>query len=83
LELGYVGTKGTKLLQAINANQPLDIDTIGFLPRAGVPGGGFVGNYFAIVDDQFVNTRTPTCDIFDDPGDPRGVARQAAGTRRG
>ena len=69
LEIGYVGTKGTKLLQAINANQALDIDTVGFLPRAGVPGGGFFGNYFEIVDDEFVNTTTPTCDITDDPGD--------------
>jgi hypothetical protein len=69
-EIGYVGTKGTKLLQAINANQPLDIDTIGFLPRAGVPGGGFFGNYFTIVDDEFVNLRTPPpgC-VEDDPGD--------------
>jgi hypothetical protein len=71
LEIGYVGTKGTKLLQAINANQALDIDTVGFLPRAGVPGGGFFGNYFAIVDDEFVNLRTPPpgCDLMDDPGD--------------
>jgi hypothetical protein len=68
-EIGYVGTKGTKLLQAVNANQALDIDTVGFLPRAGVPGGGFIGNYFEIVDDEFVNTTTPTCDITDDPGD--------------
>jgi hypothetical protein len=69
VEIGYVGTKGTKLLQAINANQALDIDTVGFLPRAGVPGGGFIGNYFDIVDDEFVNTTTPGCDITDDPGD--------------
>jgi hypothetical protein len=68
-EIGYVGTKGTKLLQAVNANQALDIDTVGLLPRAGVPGGGFTGNYFTVVNDQFVNTKTPTCDIFDDPGD--------------
>ena len=69
-EVGYVGTKGTKLLQAINSNQPLDIDTIGFLPRPGVPGGGFFGNYFTVDDDDnFVNTLTPTCDVFDDPGD--------------
>jgi hypothetical protein len=69
LEIGYVGTKGTKLLQAVNANQALDIDTVGFLPRAGVPGGGFIGNYFNVVNDQFVNTTTPTCDVTDDPGD--------------
>jgi hypothetical protein len=68
-EVGYVGTKGTKLLQSINANQALDIDTVGFLPRTGVPGGGFIGNYFNVVNDQFVNTTTPTCDITDDPGD--------------
>ena len=70
-ELGYVGTKGTKLLTAINANQPLDIDTIGFLPRPGVPGGGFIGNYYTIVNDQFVNLRTPPsgCDLTDDPGE--------------
>jgi hypothetical protein len=68
-EIGYVGTKGTKLLQAINANQALDVGAIGFLPRAGVPGGGFIGNYFTIVNDTFVNTTTPACDITDDPGD--------------
>jgi hypothetical protein len=69
-EIGYVGTKGTKLLQAVNANAPVDIDAIGgFLPRAGVPGGGFTGNYFLIDDDNFVNTKTPTCDLTDDPGE--------------
>ncbi len=69
LELGYFGTKGTKLLQISNVNQAFDIDTIGFLPRAGVPGGGFTTNYFDIVDDTFVPSATPPCDIFDDPGD--------------
>ena len=69
LEVGYVGTKGTKLLQAINANQPLDVNALGFLPRAGVPGGGFTSNYYTIVNDQFVSTPTPTCDLTDDPGD--------------
>jgi len=69
LEVGYVGTKGTKLLQAINANQPLDVNALGFLPRAGVPGGGFTSNYFTIVNDQFISTPTPTCDLTDDPGD--------------
>jgi hypothetical protein len=71
LEIGYVGSKGTKLLQIINQNQPFDIDTIGFLPRPGVPGGGFPGNYYEIVDDEFVPRRTPPgdCDLFDDPGE--------------
>lgn len=72
LELGYIGTKGSHLLQFINQNQALDIDAIGgFLPRAGVPGGGFTGNYYQIVNDEFVNTRTPPpgCDLFDDPGE--------------
>ncbi len=72
LELGYVGTKGTKLLQIANANMAFDIDAIGgFLPRPGVPGGGFTGNYYDIVDDRFVNTKTPPadCDVFDDPGE--------------
>jgi hypothetical protein len=72
LELGYIGTKGENLLQFINQNQAFDIDaTGGFLPRAGVPGGGFIGNYFHVVNDQFVNTRTPPpgCDLMDDPGE--------------
>jgi hypothetical protein len=71
LDIGYVGSKGTHLLQIANQNQPLDIDQIGFLPRAGVPGGGFIGNYYDIVNDKFVNLRTPPpgCDVFDDPGE--------------
>jgi hypothetical protein len=71
LEVGYVGSKGTHLLQIANQNQPLDIDEVGFLPRAGVPGGGFIGNYYDIVDDEFVNRKTPPpgCDVFDDPGE--------------
>ena len=33
-----------------NQNQPLDIDAVGgFLARPGVPGGGFIGNYYDIV----------------------------------
>jgi hypothetical protein len=70
VEVGYVGTKGTKLLQMINANQAIDIDTIGFLPRAGVPGGGFIGNYYDVVGGRFVNSKTPppSCDITRDPG---------------
>jgi hypothetical protein len=69
IEIGYVGSKGTKLLQIINQNQGLDISRIGFLPRAGVPGGGFTGNYYLIDDDKFVNLKTPPpgCDLFDDP----------------
>jgi hypothetical protein len=71
LEIGYVGSKGTHLLQIANQNQPLDIDEVGFLPRAGVPGGGFGGNYYDIVDDEFVNLKKPPpgCDVFDDPGE--------------
>jgi hypothetical protein len=70
LELGYIGSKGSHLLQFINQNQAIDIDAIGgFQPRAGVPGGGFIGNYFHIVNGQFVNTRTPPpgCDLFVNP----------------
>ena len=60
LEVGYIGTKGTNLLQFINQNQALDIDALGgFQARPGVPGGGFTGNYYAVVNDRFVNTRTP------------------------
>ncbi len=34
-----------------------------------MPGGGFIGNYFDIDDDEFVNLRTPPagCDLDDDP----------------
>jgi carboxypeptidase family protein len=70
IEIGYVGSKGTKLLQIINQNQALDLSRVGFLPRDGVPGGGFTGNYFAIDDDDnFVNLKTPPpgCDLLDDP----------------
>ena len=68
-EIGYVGSKGTKLFQIVNLNQPLDVDTIGSLVRAGAPGGRFIGNYYEIIDDEFVNRRTPPpgCDLFDDP----------------
>jgi len=71
LEVGYTGSKGTKLLQIANANMGIDVDTIGFLPRPGVPGGGFIGNYYDLIDDEFVNTTTPPdwCDLTDDPGD--------------
>jgi hypothetical protein len=69
IEIGYVGTKGTKLLQIANLNQAFDIDKAGFLPRSGVPGGGFTGNFYTIEDDEFVNLKTPSpgCDILDDP----------------
>jgi Carboxypeptidase regulatory-like domain len=69
IEVGYVGTKGTKLLQIANRNQAFDIDQIGFLPRPGAPGGRFTGNFYTIEDDEFVNLKTPPpgCDIFDDP----------------
>jgi hypothetical protein len=72
LEVGYIGTKGNNLLQFINQNQALDIDALGgFQRRAGVPGGGFTGNYYTIVNDRFVNVKTPPagCDLFDDPGE--------------
>jgi hypothetical protein len=65
--LGYAGTKGTKLLQSVGLNPPMDVDTAGVLSRPGVPAGGFTGNYFNIVSDTFVNTDTPSCDLFDDP----------------
>ena len=72
LEVGYIGSKGNNLLQFINQNQALDIDAIGgFLPRPGVPGGGFIGNYLDPDADEFVNLRTPpaSCDLLDDPGE--------------
>jgi hypothetical protein len=71
LEIGYVGSKGSKLLQWANLNQAIDIDQVGFLPRTGVPGGGFTGNYYDIVNDTFVNLKTPPpgCDVEDDPGE--------------
>ena len=60
LEVGYVGSKGSNLLQFVNQNQALDIDaTRRFLPRPGVPGGGFTGNYYDLDEDEFVNLRTP------------------------
>jgi hypothetical protein len=71
LEVGYIGTKGNNLLQFINQNQALDIDALaGFLPRPGVPGGGFTGNYYEIVNDRFVNLKTPPAGCLeDDPGE--------------
>jgi hypothetical protein len=69
IEIGYVGSKGTKLLQLANQNQAFDIDRIGLLRRPGVPGGGFTGNFYQIDDATFVNVKTPPpgCDLFDDP----------------
>jgi Carboxypeptidase regulatory-like domain len=69
LEVGYVGSKGTKLLQLANQNQAFDIDKVGLLRRPGVPGGGFTGNYYQVINDRFVNVRTPPsgCDLLDDP----------------
>ncbi len=71
LEIGYVGSKGSNLLQFVNQNQALDIAaTGGFLPRPGVPGGGFTGNYYDPDEDEFVNLREPPPGCFaDDPGD--------------
>ena len=71
VEVGYVGSKGSKLLQLANQNQPQDVDALGFLPRPGVPGGGFFGNYYEVEDDEFVNLPTPAegCDLLDDPGE--------------
>ena len=70
-EIGYVGSKGSRLLQLANQNQPQDVNALGFLPRPGVPGGGFSGNYYEIEDDEFVNLPTPPegCDLLDDPGE--------------
>ena len=69
IEIGYVGSKGTKLLQLANQNQPFDIDRVGLLRRAGVPGGGFTGNFYQIDDDTFINLKTPPagCELLDDP----------------
>jgi hypothetical protein len=72
LEVGYIGSKGDNLLQFINQNQAFDIDAIGgFLPRPGVPGGGFIGNYLDPDEEEFVNLKTPPsgCDLLDDPGE--------------
>ncbi len=75
-EIGYTGSKGTKLLQIANSNMALDVDPLGFMPRFGddVPGGGWTGNYYDLVgedEDEFVNVDTPPswCDLSDDPGD--------------
>jgi hypothetical protein len=70
LEVGYIGSKGTKLMQQRNINQALDVNALGFLERPGVPGGGFLWNYYTVGDDdEWINTPEPTCDIFDDPDD--------------
>ena len=59
LEIGYVGSKGTKLLQRPSEPAARHRCTRGSSPRPGVPGGGFSGNYYGIVDDEFVNLRRP------------------------
>ena len=72
LEVGYIGSKGSNLLQFINQNQALDIAAIGgFLPRPGVPGGGFTGNYYDPDEDEFVNLRDASSRLRspDDPGE--------------
>ncbi|MGH9239564.1 MAG: carboxypeptidase regulatory-like domain-containing protein [Vicinamibacterales bacterium] len=70
MEIGYVGSKGSRLLQWANLNQALDVDTVGLLARPGVPGGGFTGNYFDVDDDEFVPRDTPPAGCLDeDPGD--------------
>jgi hypothetical protein len=67
-DIGYVGTKGTKLMQFVNANPPVDVDKVGLLARPGVPGGGFTTNYFQVGrNDQFVPQKNPPCDLLDDP----------------
>ena len=67
--------------------RPLDIDTVGFLPRPGVPGGGFTGNYYEWMTTTASSTSiSHPCDVSDDPGDCRHLrraARAAAGPRRG
>ena len=71
MEIGYVASKGSRLLQWGNINQALDIDTVGLLARPGVPGGGFTGNYYDVDDDdEFVPLDTPPDGCLDeDPGD--------------
>lgn len=71
VDIAYVGSRGSKLLQFVNANPPQDISQLGgFLARPGVPGGGFAGNYYTVDDDgTFVSLATPPagCDLQDDP----------------
>ncbi len=70
LELGYVGSRGSNLLMYVNQNQAFDISATGFLPRPGVPGGGFLGNYYDPDEEDFVNLTKPPPGCFDDdPGD--------------
>jgi hypothetical protein len=70
LEIGYVGSRGSNLLMYVNQNQAIDVSTSGFLPRPGVPGGGFIGNYYDPDEDDFVNLTAPPPGCFeDDPGD--------------
>src|SRR5262245_37318321 len=72
IDIAYVGSKGTKLIQLANQNQAINIDQAGLLRRSGVPGGGFTGNFYQIGDDdEFINVKTPPsgCDLLDDPDD--------------
>jgi hypothetical protein len=70
LEVGYIGSRGSNLLMFVNQNQAFDISATGFLPRAGVPGGGFTGNYYDPDEEEFVNLTEPPAGCFDDdPGD--------------
>ena len=70
-EFGYAGTKGTKLLSIYNINRSMDVDKLGgFMPRAGVPGGGLIGNYYGPSSGGvFVNLKTPpaTCNLLGTP----------------
>ncbi len=70
LEIGYVGSRGSNLLMYVNQNQAIDVSATGFQPRPGVPGGGFIGNYYDPDEDDFVNLTEPPPGCFeDDPGD--------------
>jgi hypothetical protein len=68
-DIGYVGTKGTKLQQIYNINRAIDVDTVGVMPRPGIP-GGLIGNYYGPSSGgRFVNLKTPppSCDVLVNP----------------
>ena len=71
VEIGYVGSKGSKLLQLANQNQPQDVDALRVPRPPGRAGRRLFGNYYEIEDDEFVNLPTPPegCDLLDDPGE--------------